>query len=88
MPVTHITEGPGQKWNEGQGHSDQQQGIHHLFVAGMNWSEIEKEGKLSFALQRYFLNFFPLLYTVSNRVLSIKNNQFTQNFILLFYLSC
>lgn len=54
MPVTHITEGPGQKWNEGQGHSDQEQGIHHLFVAGMNWSEIEKEGKSSFALQRYF----------------------------------
>lgn len=59
MPVTHITEGPGQKWNEGQGHSDQEQGIHHLFVAGMNWSEIEKEEKLSFALQRYFLIFFP-----------------------------
>lgn len=61
MPVTHITKGPGQKWNEGQGHSDQQQGIHHLFVAGMNRSEIEKKGTLSFKLQRYFL-IFPLCY--------------------------
>lgn len=68
------------QWS-GAGHSSFVCCWHELV---WNW----KRRKIIFCTSEIFFNFFLFDYTVSNRVLSIKNNQFIQTFILLFYLSC